>query len=47
MKKLAAKSKKAEAIAFMISANRIFKYFNNIEGVGVMAVSYDWKSHSF
>ena len=45
MKKLAAKSKKAEAIAFMISANRTLKYFNNsIEGVGVMAVSYDWKS---
>ena len=45
MKKLAAKSKKAEAIAFMISANRILKYLNNsVEGVGVMAVSYDWKS---
>lgn len=45
MKKLASKSKKAEAIAFMISANRTLKYFNNsVEGVGVMAVSYDWKS---
>ena len=45
MKKLAAKSKKAEAIAFMISANRTLKYLNNsVEGVGVMAVSYDWKS---
>ena len=45
MKELAAKSKKAEAIAFMISANRTLKYLNNsVEGVGVMAVSYDWKS---
>ena len=45
MKKLASKSKKAEAIAFMISANRTLKYLNNsVEGVGVMAVSYDWKS---
>ena len=45
MKKLAAKSKKAEVIAFMISANRTLKYLNNsVEGVGVMAVSYDWKS---
>lgn len=45
MKKLAAKSKKAEAIAFMISANRTLKYLNNsVEGVDVMAVSYDWKS---
>jgi putative ABC transport system permease protein len=45
MKKLAAKSKKAEAIAFMISANRTLKYLNNsVEGVGVMAVSFDWKS---
>jgi putative ABC transport system permease protein len=45
MKKLAAKSKKAEAIAFMISANRTLKYLNNsVEGVGVLAVSYDWKS---
>lgn len=45
MKKLAAKSKKAEAIAFMISANRTLKYLNNsVEGVRVMAVSYDWKS---
>lgn len=45
MKKLAAKSKKAEAIAFMNSANRTLKYSNNsIEGVGVMAVTYDWKS---
>ena len=45
MKKLAAKSKKAESIAFMISANRTLKYLNNsVEGVGVMAVSYDWKS---
>ena len=45
MKKLAAKSKKSEAIAFMISANRTLKYLNNsVEGVGVMAVSYDWKS---
>ena len=45
MKKLADKSKKAEAIAFMISANRTLKYLNNsVEGVGVMAVSYDWKS---
>ena len=45
MKKLASKSKKAEAIAFMISANRTLKYCNNsVEGVGVMAVSFDWKS---
>ena len=45
MKKLAAKSKKAESIAFMISANRTLKYLNNsVEGVDVMAVSYDWKS---
>lgn len=45
MKELAAKSKKSEAIAFMISANRTLKYLNNsVEGVGVMAVSYDWKS---
>ena len=45
MKKLAAKSKKAEAIAFIISANRTLKYLNNsVEGVDVMAVSYDWKS---
>lgn len=45
MKELAAKSKKAEAIAFMISANRTLKYLNNsVEGVGVLAVSYDWKS---
>lgn len=45
MKELAAKSKKAVAIAFMISANRTLKYLNNsVEGVGVMAVSYDWKS---
>ena len=29
----------------MISANRTLKYLNNsVEGVGVMAVSYDWKS---
>ena len=45
MKKIAAKSKKAEAIAFMISANRTLKYLNNsVESVDVMAVSYDWKS---
>jgi len=45
MKKIVAKSKKAEAIAFMISANRTLKYLNNsVEGVDVMAVSYDWKS---
>ena len=45
MKKLATKSKKAEAIAFMLSANRTLKYLNNsVEGVGVMAVSYEWKS---
>tara|TARA_B100001057_G_scaffold410670_1_gene425880 strand:- start:204 stop:1445 length:1242 start_codon:yes stop_codon:yes gene_type:complete len=45
MKKLAAKSQKVEAIAFIISANRTLKYLNNsVEGVGVMAVSFDWKS---
>jgi putative ABC transport system permease protein len=45
MKKLAVKSKKAEAIAFMISANRTLKNRNNsVEGVDVLAVSYDWKS---
>ena len=45
MKKLAAKSKKAEAIAFMISANRTLKYQNNnVEGVNIMAVSYEWNS---
>ena len=45
MKKLAVKSKKAEAIAFMISANRTLKCRNNsVEGVDVLAVSYDWKS---
>ena len=45
MNKLIAKSRKAEAIAFMISAKRTLKYLNNsIEGVSVMAVSYQWKS---
>jgi len=45
MKKLASKSKKSEAIAFMNSANRTLKYANNsIEGVSVIAVSFDWKS---
>ena len=45
MKKLSLKSKKAEAIAFMISANRTIKYQNNsVEGVNILAVSYDWNS---
>lgn len=45
MNKLITKSKKAEAIAFMNSANRTLKYKNNsVEGVNVIAVSYDWKS---
>jgi len=45
MKQLNSKSKKAQAISFMNSANRTLKKGNNnIEGVEVMAVSYDWKS---
>ena len=45
MKKLSLKSKNAEAIAFMISANRTIKFQNNnVEGVNVLAVSYDWNS---
>ena len=45
MNKLITKSNKAEAIAFMNSANRTIKYGNNsVEGVDVMAVSFDWKS---
>ena len=45
MNKLITKSRKAESIAFMISANRTLKYLNNsVEGVTVMAVSYHWKS---
>ena len=45
MKKLSLKSKKAEAIAFMISANRTIKYQNNnVERVNILAVSYDWSS---
>ena len=43
MKKISSKSIKTQAIAFMNSANRTVKYFNNsVEGVTVMAVSYDW-----
>jgi putative ABC transport system permease protein len=44
MRKLSAKSQKAQAIAFMNSAKRTLKNGNNsIEGVDVFAVSYDWK----
>ena len=44
MKKLSAKSKKAQAIAFKNNATRTLKFDNNsIEGVDVFAVSYDWK----
>ncbi len=43
MKKISSKSTKTQAIAFMNSANRTVKYLNNsVEGVAVMAVSYDW-----
>ena len=43
MKKISSKSIKTQAIAFMNSANRTVKYLNNsVEGVAVMAVSYDW-----
>ena len=45
MNKLITKLRKAESIAFMISANRTLRYLNNsVEGVTVMAVSYHWKS---
>ena len=44
MRKLSAKSQKAQSIAFMNSAKRTLKNGNNsIEGVDVFAVSYDWK----
>jgi putative ABC transport system permease protein len=44
MRKLSAKSQKAQAIAFMNSAKGTLKNGNNsIEGVDVFAVSYDWK----
>ena len=43
MKKISSMSVKTEATAFMNSAKRTIKYFNNsVEGVTVMAVSYDW-----
>lgn len=44
MTKLSAKSKKSQAIAFLASANRTLTYANNsIQGVDVLAVSYDWQ----
>ena len=44
MTKLSVKSKRSEAIAFLTSANRTLSYDNNsIQGVDVLAVSYDWQ----
>lgn len=44
MTKLAAKSKRSEAIAFITSANRTLSHNNNIvQGVDVLAVSFDWQ----
>lgn len=44
MTKLSAKAKNSKAIAFMTSANRTLSYENNsIEGVDLLAVSYDWQ----
>lgn len=44
MTKLSVKSKRSEAIAFLTSANRTLTYDNNsIQGVDVLAVSYDWQ----
>lgn len=44
MTKLASKSKNAQAIAFLNSAQRTITFENNsIQGVDVLAVSYDWQ----
>ncbi len=44
MKKLSLYSKKSEYIAFFNNANRTMQYSNNsIQGVSVIAVSYNWK----